>query len=231
MRPKPAEKAKARMLRAQGVSMKRIASRVGVSVNSVYRWTTDIKLSPEQIERNRSGPTGPQGAEAVAARARRWSEVCRERRREYQAEGRRQASRGGALHEAGCMLYWAEGKKGRNRVSMCNSDVRMLEFFRRFLTTCFGVSTDEFRLSLHVYLGNGLSIEDIEQHWLDALQLPRSCLRKHSINPLPTSSSGQKKNKLPYGVCTLELGSTRIVQHIYGAIQEYGGFEEPRWLD
>ena len=22
-----------------------------------------------------------------------------------------------------------------------------------------------------------------------------------------------------------------LVQHIYGAIQEYGGFEEPRWLD
>ena len=25
--------------------------------------------------------------------------------------------------------------------------------------------------------------------------------------------------------------STRILQHIYGAIQEYAGFEEPRWLD
>jgi hypothetical protein len=29
----------------------------------------------------------------------------------------------------------------------------------------------------------------------------------------------------------LSLGSTQIVQHIYGAIQEYAGFEEPRWLD
>jgi hypothetical protein len=27
------------------------------------------------------------------------------------------------------------------------------------------------------------------------------------------------------------MKSTRIVQHIYGAIQEYAGFEEPRWLD
>jgi hypothetical protein len=25
--------------------------------------------------------------------------------------------------------------------------------------------------------------------------------------------------------------NTWIVQHIYGAIQEYGGFEEPAWLD
>jgi hypothetical protein len=57
-------------------------------------------------------------------------------------------------------------------------------------------------------------------------------LRKHTLNHLPTSSSGGKKNKLPYGVCALRvLRSTRIVQHIYGAIQEYAGFEEPRWLD
>jgi hypothetical protein len=47
----------------------------------------------------------------------------------------------------------------------------------------------------------------------------------------PTSSSGRKTNKLPYGVCTLSIYDTRIAQHIYGAIQEYAGFEEPRWLD
>ena len=86
-------------------------------------------------------------------------------------------------------------------------------------------------MTLHVYLGNGLSVAEIETHWLDALGLPRSCLRAHAIDVKPTSSSGRKTNKLPYGVCSLGINSTRIVQHIYGAIQEYGGFEEPRWLD
>jgi hypothetical protein len=53
-----------------------------------------------------------------------------------------------------------------------------------------------------------------------------------STNHYPTSSSGKKRRKLPYGVCTLTLAkSTHLVQHIYGAIQEYAGFEEPRWLD
>jgi hypothetical protein len=27
------------------------------------------------------------------------------------------------------------------------------------------------------------------------------------------------------------VNSTRIVQTIYGSIQEYGGFERPEWLD
>ena len=50
------------------------------------------------------------------------------------------------------------------------------------------------------------------------------------LNHFPTSSSGRKKDKLPYGVCTLRFAQHRIVQHIYGAIQEYAGFDEPRWL-
>jgi hypothetical protein len=32
-------------------------------------------------------------------------------------------------------------------------------------------------------------------------------------------------------VCTLKvLRSTWLVQHLFGAIQQYGGFAEPRWL-
>lgn len=129
------------------------------------------------------------------------------------------------------MLFWAEGSKARNQVKMCNSDPNMLRFFRRFLVESLDVDPARLRVRLHVYLGNGLSLEEIERYWLDVLDLPASCLRGHSIDPLPTSSSGKKKNKLPYGVCTLTLNDTKVIQHIYGAIQEYGGFDEPRWLD
>jgi hypothetical protein len=38
-------------------------------------------------------------------------------------------------------------------------------------------------------------------------------------------------NRLPYGTCRLMVHSTQVVQHIYGAIQEYGGFDRPEWLD
>jgi hypothetical protein len=33
------------------------------------------------------------------------------------------------------------------------------------------------------------------------------------------------------GTCRLAVHNTRIVQTIYGSIQEYGGFERPAWLD
>lgn len=129
------------------------------------------------------------------------------------------------------MLHWAEGSKERNAVIFANSDLNMVRFFLRFLRECFASQSKRIALRLNVYTGNGLTLRQIEDYWLDGLGLPRSCLRKHTLNHFPTSSSGKKRNKLPYGVATLTLYSTQVAQHIYGAIQEYAGFEEPRWLD
>ena len=62
-------------------------------------------------------------------------------------------------------------------------------------------------------------------------KLPKSSVRGHMLNHMPTSSSGRAKNKLPYGVARLSVHKTEKVQHVYGAIQEYAGFDEPAWLD
>lgn len=132
---------------------------------------------------------------------------------------------------AGCMLYWAEGGKGRNQVTLANADRAMMAFFARFLRDCFSVPDSAMAIRVNFYTANGHSQSEVEEHWLEAMRLPRSCLRKHTIDHLPTSSSGKRPNRLPYGTCTLRVSSTRIVQHIFGAIQEYAGFEDPRWLD
>lgn len=227
---KPRERRRARELRRDGWSYKRIASELDISPASALNWTRDIELTPEQIAFN-LGKGSPAGREGVTRRAVANSATWRARRAAFQAEGRAVARRGDPLHQAGCMLYWAEGSKGKNTATFANSDAAMLRFFIRFLRKFFPLAPEDFSVRLNVYLGNGHSLDEIEAHWLSLLELPRTCLRAHSLNHFPTSSSGQRTNKLPYGVCTLRvLRSTRIVQHIYGAIQEYAGFEEPRWL-
>lgn len=203
--------------------MKRIAARVGVSLSTVSLWVRDIELDPTHRERNRR--------QEYAQRATTWRDLNRSRRAAHQRQGRMRARESDPLHQAGCMLYWAEGSKDRNAAIFSNSDPRMIRFFRRFLTACLEVPPDRLSLRLNVYTGNGRSIEEIERYWLEAVGLPRSCLRKHTLNHLPTSSSGKKMDKLPYGVCTLAVYDTRIAQHIYGAIQEYADFDEPSWLD
>jgi hypothetical protein len=210
---------------------RKIAAMLDVSVGSAYLWTSDIELTPEQRDRNLRGPTGPLNPERVRRAAVTWSRRCREKRAAYQEEGRGRARQRDSLHQAGCMLYCAEGAKGRNTVKFVNSDPRMVWFFRRFLTEALEVEVDKIAMALNVYTTNGLTIEEIEHYWLELLELPESAVRKHTLNHLPTSSSGKAKNKLPFGVCTLVVHSSRVVQHIYGAIQEYAGFDEPAWLD
>lgn len=221
-------RAEARSLRAhQGMSLAEIANELDISTSTARRWTLDIELTGEQLVRIK---------DRVKSAARRGSATMAENRRQarrtWQAEGRARARNGELLHQAGCLLYWAEGTKGRNSVELANSDVDLIRLFLRFLSNCFDIDEQQLSLCLHLYTGNGRTVAEIEQHWLEALVLPPSCLRKHTINRRPAPSSGVKTNKLPFGVCHLRvLRSTWLVQHMYGAIQEYGGFTEPRWLD
>lgn len=68
---------RARDMRGQGVPYKRIAAELGVSVNSAYRWTGDIELTPEQKNANLRGPRGPLNPERVQRAAKRWAACCR----------------------------------------------------------------------------------------------------------------------------------------------------------
>ena len=138
---------------------------------------------------------------------------------------------GDPLHLAGCMLHWAEGSKRRNTIEFVNSDPHMVRLFRYFLVASLGIPAERIRVTLNVYTTNGLSIAEIEEHWLSLLELPSSSLRKHTLNHRPTSSSGRARKRLPYRVCRLSVASTWAIQHIYGAIQEYAGFDEPAWLE
>ena len=74
-------------------------------------------------------------------------------------------------------------------------------------------------------------MQEIEEFWLAQLRLPRSCLRKSTVNSYSKYSQKKRRNKLPYGTGELTVHSTQIVQTIYGSIQEYGSFERPEWLD
>jgi hypothetical protein len=214
----------ARRLRRLGRSIKAIAREVGAAPSTISYWVHDIELTPEQVETN--------NARAERARNDSWRRLNRDRRLDYQEDGRLRARVGEPLHVAGCMLYWAEGAKARNRVKFTNSDPAMLTTFVRFLRECFGITADDITFSVNVYTNNGKSIDDIEAYWVDLLSLSHRCARKHMLDHTPTSSSGGKRNRLPYGVCTVVVKrSTWLVQHIYGAIQEYSGIDQPAWLD
>ncbi len=224
---KPAERREARRVRAEeGASIKAIAARLGVSVSSVAGWVRDIQLTDAQLARLAEANPALNRQRSGTAR---WSEICRERRRAWQNQGRARARDGDPLHHAGCMLFWAEGSKRRNNVILTNADPDLLLVFRRFLAECYAVEDERIAFSVNCFLGNGLTVEEIEDHWLGVLGLPRASLRASTVNR-PSSASRRRGRTLVYGTGRLAVASTAVVQSIYGAIQEYAGMDRPEWL-
>jgi hypothetical protein len=225
---KTAERDMARILRREGcLSIRDIERQLGVARSSVSRWVRDIELTPEQdealLERN------PARNRQIAGNA-AWSAMCRERRSRWQEEGRAAAGRGEATHVAGCMLFWAEGSRAQNTVQFTNSDPAMLAFFTRFLRAYFDVKDDDFHVWCNLFADHLDRQREIEDFWLDTIGLSRSCLGKTAVNRYSRHSKRERLNMLPYGTCRVSVHRTAIVQHIYGAIQEYAGFDRPEWL-
>jgi transposase-like protein len=220
---KTAERLEARRLRQEdGLAIKEIARVVGVSLSSVSLWVRDIELDAVKNASMRSRAARRRG-EATAARARTL-------RRNAQERGREQARQGDPLHLAGCMLYWAEGSRERNAVIFTNSDPEMVRIFVRFMRECFAVPDEKFRITCNLFADHFERQRAIEDFWLDVTALPRRRLNTSIVNVYSKHSKKKRRNKLPHGTCRAVVCDTQILQSIYGAIQEYGGFDRPAWL-
>jgi hypothetical protein len=193
----------------------------------VSLWVRDIPLTEEQIAELQSrSATSPGQLAGAAANV----TLGRARRRSYQREGRASISSADPLHLAGCMLFWAEADKHRNSVRIANSDPELLRLFVTFLRNCYEADVSRISISCNLFADHVARQREIEAFWLRTLGLPRSCLRKSIVNVYSKYSQKKRRNKLPFGTCKVAYNDTRTVQSIYGAIQEYAGFDRPKWL-
>jgi hypothetical protein len=128
------------------------------------------------------------------------------------------------------MLYWGEGSRSRNSVTFTNSDPEMIALFGRFLRERLGVAHQAILVSVNLFSDHAEHQDRIEQFWLSTAGAPASSLRRSTVNAYSRSSKRTRVGRLPYGTCRVSVHSTAVVQQIYGAIQELGGFERPAWL-
>jgi transposase-like protein len=214
--------------REEGAPIKEIARRVGVAPSSVSVWVRDIELTPAQeqelLRRNPAYNRQLSGTTIQAANR-------RAERIAYQEAGRRLALQGDAFHVAGCMLYWAEGEKDRNAVRFSNSDPEMVRFFVSFLKKYFDLRDEEIRITCYLFADHVERQQAVERFWLDVAQLPQHSLCKSYVNVYSKYSQKKRINKLPYGTVRVTVTRTRVIQSIYGSIQEYAGFDREAWLN
>ena len=214
--------------RIEGLPINEIALRLSVSKSSVSHWVRDVELTTEQTKKLRQmNPAYNRqlnGSRNNAARH-------RANRIAAQQTGRALAQQGDPIHMAGCMLYWAEGARDRNQIRFTNSDPDMVRFFATFLRTYFSLRDEDIRVTCNLFPDHVERQREIERFWLEIVGVPDASLLKSTVNTYSKYSKKKRQNKLPYGTCRLTVSRTRIVQSIYGSIQEYAGFERPAWLE
>lgn len=132
------------------------------------------------------------------------------------------------LHLMGCMLYWGEGAKSRNSMRFINTDRHMLRLFMRFLREELNIPDNLISLEIQAHTNDEDKIEKITQFWIDWLKMPSTCKATFREKK---SNSTYRKNRYEYGMCTICIYRTQVVQQIFGAIQEYIGFDNPKWVE
>lgn len=204
-RGKVTERDRARLLRADGLSLVEIASTLGVSKSSVSVWTRDVEFVPR-----------PRPSQRYGARRRAPNVLQRRKAEEIErllAAGR---ARIGRLSEreflvAGAALYAGEGSKGEGEVTFANSDPRMIAFFCAWLRRFFPI--DETRLRVRVYLHEGLDLEAAHAFWSRLTGIPPEQFRKPYR---AVADATMRTTKHEYGCASVRYSCTRAHRAIMG---------------
>jgi hypothetical protein len=159
-RGKLEEQEQARVMRAEGMTLLDIATRLGVSKSSVSLWCA-TSTSPRPPRRY-----GPQRRPHLFHEA---------KLRQIEAINAEGVERMGILDEgaflaAGAALYAGEGAKTEGEVRFANTDPEMVRFFCAWLRRFFEI--DETRLRVRVYLHQGLDLEEAHAFWSEMTQIP-----------------------------------------------------------
>jgi hypothetical protein len=101
-----------------------------------------------------------------------------------------------------------------------------MRYFMRFLREELDLHDMAIKINIHCHTEDADEQQRILNSWLRTLSLPESA----AGNIYVKEGTESRRNRLVNGVCGIRVESTELVQHIYGAIQEYGGFDNPNWL-
>jgi hypothetical protein len=184
-----------RDMRRAGLSYGEIMEMIDVKKSTLATWCRDVRLGPEQIAAIKDRTGSVKGIPRDTNRKRRL-EIQRIRAKSHQQIP---TLLGNPLWLAGTVMYWAEGSKTRNQLSMANTDPRILRIFIAWINQ-FVHATPEYRLALHLHQGN--DDQQAKDHWRDVLDLEDVEFHKTYIKPRGT---GHRKSVHVAGVCTVRV--------------------------
>ncbi|HVE99471.1 MAG TPA: hypothetical protein VNA12_09865 [Mycobacteriales bacterium] len=152
---------RARALRSDGLTIKDVASAVGVPAGTVYGWVRDIPGPPRELWRPPVRRTKGALHERKLAEIAECDAWARERVASLSAD---------AFFAAGIALYVGEGSKRDGTVAFANTNAETVRFFCNWLRRHFVV--DESRMRVRVYLHADLDLEAAHEFWSSVTAVP-----------------------------------------------------------
>ncbi|MFV1963671.1 MAG: hypothetical protein ACC658_17865 [Acidimicrobiia bacterium] len=184
-------------LRRLGLTYSEIQSVIPVPKSTLSNWSRDVALTRTQIAamKDRTGSHTQRGIPRDTQRKRRLEiEEIRSGACDYFAN-----NSSDPLFATGVSLYWAEGSKTRNDLSMTNTDPRLLSIFIAFVRVHLDTHAS-FGLSMHLHEGDDETAS--MRFWRRSLGLPDAQFTKTYVKPAGT---GHRKKKHPNGVCRVRV--------------------------
>lgn len=219
-------KEKAIKLRTRGLSYNEILKKIPVAKSTISLWCRYVKLTPTQrkkLDDKRKNGNGIAGIKAIQTMF--WKRRC-----EAFMSGVPMSSRLKKKDHrfiAGIMLYWAEGSKSHGKVTIANSDPRIIKFMASWLYEFFEITPVELTIYLHLH--SGQNEDKMKLYWSKLTNIPLENFRKSFTKP---EVSGYRKKILYNGTIQLSVrkkGSTYLLFKILGAINGFlnSALDEP----
>jgi len=198
---------KAVSLRKEGKSYLEISTLLHVPKSTLCSWFHTLHWSQgirnDLVEKNRCVNT-----QRIIRlnKARRSTTLARHD--DYRREAQREyiSMKKDPLFLIGISLYWGEGEKTNSgRVSVINSDDKMLKVIVSFYRNVLHISNEKLRAALFLY--KDLNEQEMLQYWSEVIQLPISQFIKTQIL---RSRSVLTKRKVNNGMCTVYFSDTKL---------------------
>ncbi|MCM8788137.1 MAG: hypothetical protein NC935_08875 [Candidatus Omnitrophica bacterium] len=188
---------KARVLRKQGLSLRKIEQKIKVPSSTISKWVRDIKVD-----------------NSFYKKARLIEKVNKDKFKYLAKEYKIDKNLAKVLLS---FLYWCEGSKypATNRVNFSNSDYLMVKMFIKLLRISFKIKEEKIRVHLQLHASHNIKKEI--NFWSQLLKVPISQFEKPTITK-PTNNM----KRLNYrGTCTIKYYDVKLLLQITGIYESF----------
>lgn len=197
-------------LRKEQKSYREIAQLLGISKSVVSYWLRDMDWSrdiQEQLTERVRISSQKRLIHLNELKRTKWQKVYQQA--ELEATREFEQLKENRIFITGLSLYWGEGDKNfkNGKVRVSNVDAKLLAAFRVFLEEVCRVP--EEKMKAYIVLYPDLDEEACLKFWSENIGLKKESFFKSS-----TITGRHKKNRLQYGVCSIQVGDKYLKRKV-----------------